>query len=75
MKRILVAFAVIALMVSAISCKKCINCKYQYLYLGDTVVVNFPEECGKSGEIKDFKTDKEAEAKRNGTELTCEDAK
>lgn len=75
MKRVLVSAAVIALVISAVSCKKCVNCEYQYVYLDDTVTVQYSEQCGSSKEIKDFKISKEAEAKRYGTELTCEDAK
>jgi hypothetical protein len=75
MKRVLIAFAVFALLISAISCKKCVTCKYEYPYLGDTVVVSFPDECGKSSEIKAFKDEKTSEAMRYGTDLTCEDVK
>lgn len=75
MKRYLIAVAVIALVVSAASCKKCVNCKYEYQYLGDTVTVNYPEECGTSSEIKDFKDAKGSEAMLKGVELVCEDVK
>lgn len=75
MKRFLIAAAVIAIAVSAFSCKKCVTCKYEYIQYEDTVKTSFPQECGKSSEIKDFKFEKEAEAKRYGTELICEDTK
>lgn len=75
MKRILIAAAAIALVVSAVSCKKCVNCKYEYVYLGDTVTVNYPEECGTAGEISDFKDAKQSEAMLKGVDLVCEDVK
>jgi hypothetical protein len=75
MKKVLIALAVTVIFVFAISCKKCVTCKYEYLYLGDTVTVSFPDECGKSSEIKTFKDEKESEAMRYGVELQCEDVK
>jgi histone acetyltransferase (RNA polymerase elongator complex component) len=75
MKRILISAAVVALMISAVSCKQCVTCHYEYQYLGETKTVTYPEECGKSSEIKDFKTTAEAEAKMQGSELVCDDTK
>jgi hypothetical protein len=75
MKKFLIAAAAIALVVSAVSCKQCVTCYYEYQYLSDTVKVTFPEECGKSSEIKDFKIAKEAEANRQGVELVCDNTK
>jgi hypothetical protein len=75
MKRFLIASAAIALVVSAVSCKQCVTCYYEYEHLGDTVRTSYPEECGKSSEIKDFKVDKIAEAQRQGVELICDDTK
>jgi hypothetical protein len=75
MKRILIALAVIALFVSVISCKKCVTCKYEYLYLGDTVKES-ENSCGKTKEINDFKDAKLSEAQLHGVgEITCEDDK
>lgn len=75
MKKLLIAAAAIALVVSAVSCKQCVTCYYEYQHLGDTIRTTYPEECGKSAEIKDFKFEKEAEAQRQGVELVCEDTK
>ena len=75
MKRFLIAAAAIALVISAVSCKQCVDCKYEYEYLSDTIVVNYPEECGTSSEIKDFKEAKGSEANLKGVELVCEDSK
>jgi hypothetical protein len=75
MKRFLIASAAIALVVSAVSCKQCVTCYYEYEHLGDTARTTFPEECGKASEIKDFKFEKNAEAQRQGTELICDDTK
>ena len=75
MKRFLIGAAVVALVVGAVACKKCVNCHYDYIYLGDTVTVQFTEECGKSGYIEDYKAEKNAEANRYGVELVCEDSK
>jgi hypothetical protein len=73
MKRFLIAAAVLAVVISAASCKKCTTCKYDDIKNGDTIPVNFAQECGKSSEIKTFKADKEAEAKMRGAELQCTD--
>lgn len=75
MKKVLIAFAVIALIVAAVSCKKCINCHYTYIYLGDSVTTSFPEECGSSSDISTFKEQKGSEANRYGVNLVCEDVK
>ncbi len=75
MKRFLIGAAAIALVVSAVSCKQCVTCYYEYQHLGDTVKVDFPEECGKSADIKAYKIEKEAEANRQGVELVCDNTK
>jgi histone acetyltransferase (RNA polymerase elongator complex component) len=75
MKRILIAVAVIALFISVVSCKKCVTCKYQYLYLDDTVKVS-QGSCGKSSEIKDFKAAQLSTAELQGVNsITCTDNK
>ena len=75
MKRILIVFAVIALFVSVVSCKKCVTCKYEYVYLGDTIK-DSEGSCGKSAEIKDFKANKLSEAQLHGVnEINCVDDK
>jgi hypothetical protein len=71
MKRILIVFAVIALVFSVVSCKKCITCKYEYVQLGDTVKES-EGSCGKSSELNDFKDAKLSEAQLHGiNEITC----
>ncbi len=71
MKRFLIGAAVIALIVSAAACKKCVTCSYTYNYLDTTNTVTFPEECGKNAEVNDFIAEKESEAMRYGVELEC----
>jgi hypothetical protein len=73
MKRFLIAAAVLAVVISAASCKKCTTCKYDYFFSGDTVHMSYPQECGKNSEIKDFKAEKESEAQMHGVELQCTD--
>lgn len=73
MKRFLIGAAALALIVSAVSCKKCVTCQYEYDYLDTTVTVSFAQECGSTADIKAFKDEKESEAMRYGVELTCED--
>ena len=72
MKKFL-GIAVVAVFVSTglLSCKKCVTCSYEYKYLDQTVKVSFAEECGKKKDVDSFKDEKEAEAKRYGTTLTC----
>ena len=74
MKKILLVAIAVALSLGFISCKKCITCKYEYLYLNDTVKVS-DENCGKSRENKDFEATMEAEAKLQGAydSFSCED--
>lgn len=75
MKRLLIGAAVLALIVSAVACKKCVTCTYEYQYLDTTKTVTFAEECGKNSDVNAFIADKESEAKRYGAELVCTDTK
>jgi hypothetical protein len=73
MKRTLLLIAIAAISVIGVSsCKKCYNCEYKYQFMGDTITVPFPEECGKKADLDIWKASKEAEAKRHGVTLTCE---
>lgn len=53
------------------SCKKCVTCSYEYEYLGAKQVYTYPQECGNSKQIKDFKAKVEADANRHGVESSC----
>ena len=68
-------YALIAIFIFIVSCKKCITCHYTYLYLGDSVTTTFPDECGNSSDLSTFKDQKGAEAMRYGVDLKCEDVK
>lgn len=71
MKKILLSLSIIAIVFAYSSCKKCVTCRYEYEYLGQKVEVVYPQECGTSKQIKDFKADVEADAKMHGSEYTC----
>jgi len=75
MKRLLIGAAVLALVISAVSCKKCVTCSYEYEYLDTVITVSYAEECGKTSDVNDFIAEKESEAMRYGAELVCEDTK
>jgi len=70
-KIVLISVAVIAVVAFA-SCKKCVTCSYEYEYLGETKVVTYPQECGASKKINDYKATVEADANRHGVTSTCE---
>jgi len=64
---IIAAFAVTAFA----SCKKCVTCSYEYEYVGEQMVVTYPQECGTSKKLKAFEATVEADANRRGVESTC----
>jgi len=69
-KMFLLAVAVLSVFAFA-SCKKCVTCSYEYDYLGQKQVVSYPQECGSSKKINDYKDMVEADALRHGVESTC----
>jgi hypothetical protein len=71
MKKVLLIAVVIAAAFAFISCKKCVTCSYEYIYEGKTISVSKPQECGTSKQIKTYKDEVEAEAKREGVNSTC----
>ncbi|HOV10363.1 MAG TPA: hypothetical protein PLT47_03445 [Bacteroidales bacterium] len=66
----LLAVAVVTVIAFA-SCKKCVTCSYEYDYLGQKQVVTYPQECGSSKKINDYKATVEADAQRHGVESSC----
>ena len=71
MKKLLLVAIAIAISFSFVSCKKCVTCKYKYDYKGQTQEVSYPQECGTSKQIKDFKANVESDAKLHGVSSTC----
>ena len=71
MRKISVIFVAVIAVVAFASCKKCVTCSYEYDYLGQKQTVTYPQECGSSKKIKDFKATVEADANRHGVESTC----
>lgn len=69
-KIFLISVAVIAVITFA-SCKKCVTCSFEYDYLEQKIVVTYPQECGASKKIKEFKATVEADANRHGVTSTC----
>ncbi|MEI6124450.1 MAG: hypothetical protein WCQ95_12570 [Bacteroidota bacterium] len=71
MKKLLLVAVAFVVSFSFVSCKKCVTCKYEYDYLGQKKEVTYPQECGSSKQIKDFKATVESDANRHGVSSTC----
>ncbi len=71
MKKLLLVAIAVAISFSFVSCKKCVTCKYEYDYKGQTQVKSYPQECGTSKQIKDFKANVESDAMLHGVSSTC----
>jgi hypothetical protein len=71
MRKIFLISVTIITVIAFASCKKCVTCSYEYDYLGEKQVVTYPQECGSSKKIKDFKATVEADANRHGVTSTC----
>ena len=71
MKKVLLVAIAFAAIFALGSCKKCVTCSYEYNYLEVKQTVTYPQECGTSKQIKDFKTNVEADANRHGVTSTC----
>lgn len=71
MRKIFLIFVAIVAVIAFASCKKCVTCSYEYDYLGGKTVITYPQQCGASKKINDFKADVKADAQRHGVESTC----
>lgn len=71
MKKIFLIVITAFVVAAFASCKKCVTCSYEYDYVGEKMVVTYPQECGNSKKIKDFKATVEADANRHGVESSC----
>jgi hypothetical protein len=71
MRKIFLIFVAAFTVAAFASCKKCVTCSYEYEYVGENLVVTYPQECGSTKKLKDFKATVEADANRHGVESTC----
>jgi hypothetical protein len=71
MKKVLLVAVALAATFAFVSCKKCVTCSYEYDYLGAKQPVSYPQECGTSKQIKEFKANVESDANRHGVTSTC----
>jgi hypothetical protein len=72
MKKIILISATVFISFVFASCKKCVTCSYEYEYLVQTQTVAYPQECGSSKKIKEYKDMVKADANRHGVESSCE---
>ena len=71
MRQIFVISVAVFAVIAFASCKKCVTCSFEYDYLGQKITVTYPQECGSTKKIKDFKATVEADANRHGVTSTC----
>jgi hypothetical protein len=58
------------------SCTKCTTCSYTYKYVGKDSTRLYPEECGSSKELDNFRIKVNADAAlNNGATVTCSENK